>query len=207
MPRHLTSMPGHRTPDTGHRTPDTGHRTCEGSGKRGGVKPCKQPFQRRGLLLPSGVRGAAAVAPPGAPVVLEANGFHSHKASGIPREATGLIHPSTGQGTRPTASFILAQGNALGHPAQQTTQPEGLPHHAANRRLPHHEAGLQPAIDLSPFSPGRCPGLVCRRPLASIQNPQSSILNPQSSILNPQSSITNHQSPISNLQSPTPQPP
>jgi hypothetical protein len=54
-------------------------------------------------------------------------------------------------------------------------QAEGLPHHSANRRIPRHEAGLQPAIDLSPFSPRRCPGLVCRRPLASIKNHQSSI--------------------------------
>ena len=31
----------------------------------------------------------------------------------VVREAKGLVHPSPGQGTRPTASFILAQGTAL----------------------------------------------------------------------------------------------
>ena len=77
----------------------------------------------------NGARGTIVAAPPGAPAVPQANGFHSHEASGIPRkasgiphkafcipprEAKGLVHPSPGQGTRPKASFILAQGTALG---------------------------------------------------------------------------------------------
>jgi hypothetical protein len=95
----------------------------------------------------NGARGTLVAAPPGAPAVPQANGFHSHKAGGLPREANGLIHPGTGQGTRPTASFILAQGNALGHPAQQTTQPEGLPHHPAIRRpTPMKQAFSLPSI-------------------------------------------------------------
>ena len=89
----------------------------------------------------NGARGTLVAAPPGAPAVPQANGFPTHKASGIPRkasgiprkangipreasgipreafclprEAKGLVHPSPGQGTRPTASFILAQGTAL----------------------------------------------------------------------------------------------
>ena len=102
----------------------------------------------------NGARGTLVAAPPGAPAVPQANGFHSHKASGLPREAfclpreaKGLVHPSPRQGTRPTASFILAQGNALGHPAQQTTQPEGLPHHPAIRRpTPMKQAFSLPSI-------------------------------------------------------------
>ena len=39
--------------------------------------------------------------------------------------------------TSPTGSSILAQGNALGNPAQESTQPEGLPHHPA-KRYPTH---------------------------------------------------------------------
>jgi len=39
--------------------------------------------------------------------------------------------------TRPTASPILAQGNALGDRADELTQPEGLPHNPAIRRPPH----------------------------------------------------------------------
>ena len=61
----------------------------------------------------NGARGTLVAAPPGAPAVPQANGFPTHKASGLPREAKGLVHPSPGQGTRPTASFILAQGTAL----------------------------------------------------------------------------------------------
>ena len=61
----------------------------------------------------NGARGTVVAAPPGAPAVPQANGFPTHKASGLPREAKGLVHPSPGQGTRPTASFILAQGTAL----------------------------------------------------------------------------------------------
>ena len=38
--------------------------------------------------------------------------------------------------TRPTASFILAQGNALGKPEQRNKQPEGLPHNPAIRLHP-----------------------------------------------------------------------
>jgi hypothetical protein len=136
-------------------------------------------------------------------VVLEANGFHSHKASGLSHKATGLIHPGTARrpdlytqiggrrikegrcmiahvnggtmgsgfltslashGHRRTRSaapwasgasasgialelVYKAQGNALGHPARATTQPEGLPHHPAIRRpTPMKQAFSLPSI-------------------------------------------------------------
>jgi hypothetical protein len=42
-----------------------------------------------------------------------------------------ISHEANAISSRPTASFILAQGNALGNQSDHFTQPEGLPHHPA----------------------------------------------------------------------------
>ena len=88
------------------------------------------------------------------------------RSTAFPLRPTAFPARSTAFPLRPTASFILAQGKAalaaaaLGRPAEDTTQPEGLPHRPTQRcpPSPPYEAGLQPAINLSPSFPGPCPG-------------------------------------------------
>ncbi len=158
MPRHLTSMTGHRTPDTG---------------------PTRVVASRAGSSPSSGLGGSKIFSHEATKHTKEeANCFHSHEASRISREANGLVHASPGQGR-------LGRRRPRLRP-KKNPQAEGLPHHSAKRRLPRDEAGLQPAIDSPPSDPGPCPGLVCRRPLASKSSAflfQSKIINHQSTTL------------------------